>query len=53
MKAQKKPIEVMAIHYSHNIILDKFLELLRTNFQKVASEGDLAQHGGISPYVLK
>lgn len=31
MKARKKPIEVMAIHYSHNIILDKFLELLRTN----------------------
>lgn len=31
MKARKKPIEVMAIHYTHNIILDKFLELLRTN----------------------
>lgn len=31
MKARKKPIEVMAIHYNHNIILDKFLELLRTN----------------------
>lgn len=31
MKARKKPIEVMAIHYSHNIILDEFLELLRTN----------------------
>lgn len=31
MKARKKPIEVMAIHYSHNIILDKFLKLLRTN----------------------
>ena len=31
MKARKKPIEVMAIHYNHNIILDKFLELLRSN----------------------
>lgn len=31
MKARKKPIKVMAIHYNHNIILDKFLELLRTN----------------------
>lgn len=31
MKARKKPIEVMAIHYNHNIELDKFLELLRTN----------------------
>lgn len=31
MKARKKPIEVMAIHYSHNIILDEFLKLLRTN----------------------
>lgn len=31
MKARKKPIEVMAIHYTHNIDLDKLLELLRTN----------------------
>lgn len=31
MKARKKPIEVMAIHYNHNIDLDKFLEFLRTN----------------------
>ena len=31
MKARKKPIEVMAIHYTHNIDLDNFLELLRTN----------------------
>lgn len=31
MNARKKPIEVMAIHYNHNIILDEFLELLRTN----------------------
>lgn len=31
MKARKKPIEVMAIHYNHNIILDEFLKLLRTN----------------------
>ena len=31
MKARKKPIEVFAIHYNHNIILDKFLELLKTN----------------------
>lgn len=31
MKARKKPIEVMAIHYNHNIILDEFLDLLKTN----------------------
>ena len=31
MKARKKPIDVMAIHYNHNVIFDKFLELLRTN----------------------
>lgn len=31
MKARKKPIDVMAIHYNHNVIFDKFLELLRTD----------------------
>lgn len=31
MKARKKSIDVMAIHYNHNVIFDKFLELLRTN----------------------
>jgi hypothetical protein len=31
MKARKKPIEVMAVRYNHNIILDEFLKLLRTN----------------------
>lgn len=31
MKACKKPIDVMAIHYTHNIDLDRFLELLGTN----------------------
>lgn len=31
MKARKKPIEVFAAHYSHNIILEEFLKLLRTN----------------------
>lgn len=31
MKARKKPIDVMAIHYNHNVIFDKFLELLRIN----------------------
>lgn len=31
MKARKKPIEVIAIKYDHNIILDEFLKLLRTN----------------------
>lgn len=31
MKARKKLIDVMAIHYNHNVIFDKFLELLRTN----------------------
>ena len=30
-KARKKPIEVQAIHYNHNIILDEFLKLLRSN----------------------
>lgn len=34
MKARKKPIDVMAIHYNHNVIFDKFLELLRTNEDK-------------------
>ncbi len=27
----KTSIEVMAIHYNHNIILDEVLKLLRTN----------------------
>lgn len=31
MKARKKLIDVMAIHYNHNVIFDKFLELLRIN----------------------
>ena len=31
MKARKKPIEVHAIKYDNNIILDEFLRLLRTN----------------------
>lgn len=31
MKARKKPIEVFAVHYSHNIILEEFLKLLRMN----------------------
>lgn len=31
MKARKKPIEVFAVKYDHNIILDEFLKLLRTN----------------------
>ena len=31
MKARKKPIEVFAVHYSHNVILEEFLKLLRTN----------------------
>ena len=31
MKARKKPIEVFAIHYRHNIDVDEFLKLLRTN----------------------
>lgn len=31
MKARKKPIEVFAIHYRHNIDMDEFLKLLRTN----------------------
>ena len=30
-KARKKPIEVQAMHYNHNIILDEFLKLLRSN----------------------
>lgn len=31
MKARKKPIEVFAIHYRHNIDVGEFLKLLRTN----------------------
>lgn len=31
MKAKKKPIEVLAIHYNHNIILGEFLKLLSSN----------------------
>ena len=31
MKARKKPIEVLAYHYNHNIILDEFLNLLKSN----------------------
>ncbi|EFX57935.1 hypothetical protein [Streptococcus sp. M334] len=31
MKARKKPIEVFAVQYSHDIILEEFLKLLRTN----------------------
>ena len=31
MKARKKPIEVMAVRYNHNIILDEFLKLLSSN----------------------
>lgn len=31
MKARKKPIEVFAVHYNHNIILDEFLKFLRSN----------------------
>lgn len=31
MKARKKPIEVVAIKYDENTVLDEFLELLRSN----------------------
>lgn len=31
MKARKKPIEVFAVRYSNNIILEEFLKLLKTN----------------------
>lgn len=31
MKARKKPIEVFAVQYNDNIILEEFLKLLRTN----------------------
>lgn len=31
MKARKKPIEVFAVQYSNNIILEEFLKLLKTN----------------------
>ena len=31
MKARKKPIEVLAVHYTHNIDVGEFLKLLRTN----------------------
>lgn len=41
MKARKKPIDVMAIHYTHNIDLDKFLELLGTNKEEPVRYDDL------------
>ena len=41
MKARKKPIGVMAIHYTHNIDLDKFLELLGTNKEEPVRYDDL------------
>ena len=31
MKARKKPIDVIAIHYTHSIDVYEFLRLLRTN----------------------
>jgi hypothetical protein len=31
MRARKKPIEVFAIHYTHNTIVEELLKLLRTN----------------------
>lgn len=31
MRSRKKPIEVFAIHYTHNTIVEEFLKLLRTN----------------------
>lgn len=30
-ESKEKPIEVLAIHYNHNIILDEFLKLLSSN----------------------
>jgi hypothetical protein len=41
MKARKKPIDVMAVHYTHNVDLDKFLELLRTNEEEPIRYDDL------------
>lgn len=41
MKVRKKPIDVMAIHYTHNIDLDKFLELLGTNKEEPVRYDDL------------
>lgn len=41
MKVRKKPIGVMAIHYTHNIDLDKFLELLGTNKEEPVRYDDL------------
>lgn len=41
MKARKKPIDVMAVHYTHNIDLDKFLELLRTNKEEPVRYDDM------------
>ena len=37
MKARKKPIEVFAIKYDNNIILEEFLKLLRTNKKRTRS----------------
>ena len=37
MKARKKPIEVVAIKYDENIVLDEFLELLKSNKEEPVS----------------
>lgn len=41
MKARKKPIDVIAVHYTHNVDLDKFLELLRTNKEEPVRYDDI------------
>lgn len=41
MKARKKLIDVTAVHYTHNVDLDKFLELLRTNEEEPVRYDDL------------
>ena len=43
MKARKKPIEVFAVHYNHNIILEEFLKLLRTNEKSLSDMTNLME----------
>lgn len=43
MRARKKPIEVVAIKYGENIVLEDFLELLRTNKNEPVNYDDLTK----------
>ena len=43
MRARKKPIEVIASKYDENIVLEDFLELLRTNKNEPVNYDDLTK----------